>query len=281
VGVAGNSDRANQINQAAIIRLHPHLRRAAYWALLPLIVPQGLMLRRNAPRFPPAAGPHAGRVGSGKSLKLLAIGDSIIAGVGAPTVGQALPGQVAKALTRRLGREIHWHATGRIGLDAREVKRDLLPSIPQHAFDAMVVSVGVNDVTSLKHSWRWRAELTALLDALQAHSPHAVIALMGVPPLGSFPLLRPPLRTVLGLRATMFDAIASEIAAPRERVVHIALDMDARPEKFSADGYHPSAESYAELGEHVTQAMVARIFAIEALDSHAPIGSNGTKATRP
>jgi lysophospholipase L1-like esterase len=250
-GVGGEGGLEKFASSAPIIRLHPHLRRAAYWALLPLIVPQGLLLRRNAPRFPPAAGPHAGRVGFGKSLKLLAIGDSIIAGVGAPNVGQALPGQVAKALARRLGCEIHWHATGRIGLDAREVKRDLLPSIPHHAFEAMVVSVGVNDVTSLKRSRRWRTELTALLDALQAHSPHAVIALMGVPPLGSFPLLRPPLRTVLGLRATMFDAIASEIAARRERVVHIALGMDAQPEKFSADGYHPSTESYAELGEHV------------------------------
>ena len=232
------------------------LRRVAFWALLPLIVPQGLLLRRNAPRFPPAAGPHSGSCGTGLALDLLAIGDSIIAGVGAPTVEQALPGQVARALAQKSGRRVCWHAEGKTGLDARAVRRDLVPALPHGPFDAIVVSVGVNDVTSLKRSWRWRADLTALLDALHAHSPRAAVALMGVPPLGSFPLLRPPLRTALGLRARLFDAIAADIAAGRERTAHIALGSDLRPEKFSADGYHPSAASYAELGDHVASALM-------------------------
>jgi lysophospholipase L1-like esterase len=251
------------------------LRRIAFWALVPLIVPQGLLTKRRAPRFPPAAGPRAGSVGAGQTLNLLAIGDSIIAGVGASTVEQALPGQVAKALAHRLRREVCWHAAGSVGLDAREVKRDLVPRIPRCAFDAIVLSVGVNDVTSLKRSWRWRADLSALLDALHAHSPRAVIALMGVPPLGSFPLLRPPLRTALGIRARMFDAIAMDIAARRERVVHIALGLDVQPEKFSADGYHPSAESYAELGRHVAAA-IAPLFA--ATEHSPPVGLIGPTA---
>ena len=37
---------------------------------------------------------------------------------------------------------------------------------------------------------------------------------------------------------------------------HITLGSDLRPEKFSADGYHPSAASYAELGDHVAAALV-------------------------
>ena len=224
--------------------------------LLPLSVPQGLLLRRNAPRFPPAAGPHTGSAGEGEVLSLLAIGDSIIAGVGAATVAQALPGQVARALAQQSGRRVRWHAAGKTGLDAREVRRDLVPALPAVPFDAIVVSVGVNDVTSLKRSWRWRADLSALLDALHAHSPRAAVALMGVPPLGSFPLLRPPLRTALGLRAQSFDAIAADIVTRRERTAHIALGPDLRPEKFSADGYHPSAASYAELGDHVAAAIM-------------------------
>jgi len=136
-------------------------RRLAFWALLPLSVPQGLLLRRNAPRFPPAAGPHVGSCGAGPALDLLAIGDSIVAGVGAPTVAQALPGQVARALAQQSGRRVCWHAAGRIGLDARAIKRDLSPLIPPAAFDAIVVSAGVNDVTALKRSWRWREDLSA------------------------------------------------------------------------------------------------------------------------
>jgi len=33
--------------------------------------------------------------------------------------------------------------------------------------------------------------------------------------------------------------------------VHIPLELDAHPEKFSADGYHPSVDGYAELGDHI------------------------------
>ena len=235
------------------------VRRAAFWALVPLIVPQGLLLKRSAPRFPPAVGPHQGKIGGGnggtKIIRILAIGDSIIAGVGAPRVELALPGQVAHALAQRLACAVSWEAIGEIGLDARTVLRKLVPLIPPYAFDMIVVSVGVNDVTSLKRSFRWCADLADLLDALSRHSPRAVIALMGVPPLGSFPLLRPPLRTAMGIRAKSFDAIAQGIAAQRDRVIHIPLEIDPRPEKFAADGYHPSVESYRELGNHVAEMM--------------------------
>jgi hypothetical protein len=98
---------------------------------------------------------------------------------------------------------------------------------------------------------------------------------MGVPPLGSFPLLRPPLRTAFGIRAKMFDAIAVDVAARRAHVVHIAFGMDLRPEKFSADGYHPSAESYAELGDHVA-AMIAPL--LVAAETSRPAGATGAVA---
>jgi hypothetical protein len=51
--------------------------------LLPFVARQGLRLRRCAPRFAAAAGTPHGRTGQGDPLRLLAIGDSIIAG--APT----------------------------------------------------------------------------------------------------------------------------------------------------------------------------------------------------
>ena len=86
--------------------LHPG-RRLAFWLLLPFVALQGLRVRRRAPRFAAAEGPLQGRTGQGNPLRLLAIGDSIIAGVGAKTIEAALTGQMAQALANRLDRAIH------------------------------------------------------------------------------------------------------------------------------------------------------------------------------
>jgi lysophospholipase L1-like esterase len=46
-------------------------------------------------------------------MHLVGVGDSIIAGVGAPTLDDALVGQTARALADRLSAEFHWQAFGR------------------------------------------------------------------------------------------------------------------------------------------------------------------------
>jgi lysophospholipase L1-like esterase len=69
-----------------------------FWIVFPFLVPQALYVRKTAPRFAPAHGPAEGSVGEGEQTRLLAIGDSIIAGVGASAFSKALVGQTASAL---------------------------------------------------------------------------------------------------------------------------------------------------------------------------------------
>ena len=167
------------------------MRWMLFWTLFPFVLPQAIKVRRNAPRVSGAAGPTSGSVGSGKTIRLVAIGDSIIAGVGAETVAEALPGQVAVELARLSGREVSWSAFGLIGATSSEVSRRLVPTLPSQPFDVIVLSVGVNDVTSLRTMRQWSRDLGRLLDQLRTHSPEAVIAVVGVPPLSSFPLAAP------------------------------------------------------------------------------------------
>ncbi len=231
------------------------IRGMLFWTLFPLAIPQAIRVRRSAPRLSGAAGPTSGRFGSGKKLRLLAIGDSIIAGVGAATVADALPGQVAAELARMLEREVVWSASGRIGATSSSTAEHLLPPAETEPFDVMVVSVGVNDVTSLKTMSQWVAGLGGLLDDLRSHSPGCVIALMGVPPLSSFPLLPQPLRSIMGIRARAFDDAARHEVTKRRKVLHIPIEVDPGPERFSADGFHPSPASYTELGRQIAAAI--------------------------
>ena len=235
------------------------LRRALFWFFLPWVVPQALRVRREAPRFGPARGPVRGSTGQGESLRLLAVGDSIVAGVGAKTTDRALACRTASCLAAALGREVSWHALGRVGANAATIRRELLPLVPAETFDVAIVSVGVNDVTSLTRTRRWRRNLVALLEAIQARAPNAVIVLAGLPPLWSFPLLPEPLRTLLGMRAKTFDGEARQIAHGWRSVVHVPLVFDPRPEEFCADGYHPSASSYAVFGELMATAAAQQL----------------------
>jgi lysophospholipase L1-like esterase len=233
------------------------MRNVVFWGLLPLLAPQALYVRRTAPRFAPAAGPPHGIVGEGPEKRLLAIGDSIIAGVGAPTLDDALVGQTATALASRLNGRVRWQAFGVPGFNSRKVLDSLLPRLPGEAADFIIVSVGVNDITGVKTISTWRANLRQLLSRLLAHSPGAMIGIAGMPPMHGFPLLPQPLRAVAGLRAHSFDQVGQAVARSFDRVVHVPVDFDPDPAMFAADGYHPSAESYRLFGEAMAVRLVS------------------------
>ena len=59
------------------------MRTVLFWGLFPFVLPQAILLRKNAPGFFEAGGPKEGYVGAGRNFNLIAIGESIIAGVGA------------------------------------------------------------------------------------------------------------------------------------------------------------------------------------------------------
>ncbi|MEM8488389.1 MAG: SGNH/GDSL hydrolase family protein [Bacteroidota bacterium] len=232
------------------------LKRLAFWSLMPFVLPQALWVRKNAPRFAGASGRPEGSTGSGPAVSLLAIGDSIIAGVGASTYARALVGATAQALATTLGTTVKWRAVGQIGATSEKVHKRLLTRLKETTYQYIIVSAGVNDITSLKRTAQWRTNLTTLLDALLEKYPDATLGIAGIPPLHGFPLLPSPLRHVIGLRARTFDAIIQQEAAKRPRVVHLALDFDPSPERFSADGYHPSEVSHGEFGVAMAAALL-------------------------
>lgn len=237
--------------------------RALFWTGIAACAPQGLRVRRSAPRFPGAAGPQLGAfgvdAGHGPPLRLLGVGDSIVAGVGAETTERAMPAAAARAIAERTGRHVSWRLLGEIGARAPAVVANLRALADEAPYDVIVVSVGVNDVTGLRRTPAWRASVTTLVGALRDHSPCATVVLCGLPPLHRFPLLPSPLRDVLGVRARRFDRELAEIAASLDGCAHLPTEFDARPEAFAADGYHPNAESHEVWGRGVADHVVGRL----------------------
>lgn len=228
-----------------------------FWLGFGATLPQALYVRSTALRLGPAAGPAEGVVdGPGSPLRLLLVGDSIIAGVGVDQLSDALPGQLARAIAAHSGRPVHWHAVGVGGLDAGEVHDQLLPAQTPTAPDLVVVSVGVNDVTGLRTGKHWRRRLGQLLDRLASDhvsTTSAPVVHLGIPPLGHFPGLPQPLRALMGHRAANLDKIAREVVAERPWGLHIASEFVPVANQFAADGYHPNADACQMWAEGIVE----------------------------
>lgn len=212
--------------------------------MLPLTAAEGVWLKLRATRLPGSPGERRGTVGQGDPLNLLAIGDSIIDGVGADRMEKALPVFFAAALSARLEKQVHWRAEGQSGLDIHGLLQRI-DSLDAAKADVILISIGVNDVTGLTSLRQWRISVTALLDRLGTCWPAAQILFAGLPPMSQFPLPPQPLRYTLGWRAKTLDAAAAAICSGRSGVHHIPTVIDPRVHTFSDDGYHPSSESCA------------------------------------
>lgn len=219
------------------------LDRIGFWLLLPVSAVQGLWLRRRALRLPGASGERQGSSGEGELIRLLAIGDSIIDGVGTGTVEMSLPVQFARTLAEQKSRCVTWRIEGRSGDGIDQVIHRLESLGPGEKPDIVLISVGVNDVTGLSSTKHWRKRLGDLLDCLTGRWPGTFIIFAGLPPMSLFPLPPQPLRFSLGRRAALFDRIAARLIAGYPDAVHVPTRISPLDHSFCADGFHPSAES--------------------------------------
>ncbi len=225
-------------------------------AAFPVLAAQALLARRSIPRLPGADGPTRGRVGGADPLRLAVLGESTAAGVGARTHEVGLTGQLAQQFADRTGRAVAWQVSSRIGINARDTRVDLAGTLDPA--DVVLVALGVNDVLGFHSARRWTRDLLRLLVDLRR--AHGLVVLAGVPPMGAFPALPRPLRTVLGLRAAELDAASARIAQRVPGVAHepmpaVLLNGDL----FCEDRFHPSEAGYRLWAEHLATAVSARL----------------------
>ena len=219
--------------------------RTLWWlptlAALPVLLPLAIHTRRTALRLPPASGSATGQAGQGEPmLRLLAIGESTVAGVGVDKLGQALTAQVAEALAEG-GRAVRWSAFGENGITAHEAAERLLPAALQESAELVLLVFGVNDTTHFSSQSQWLDGLTRLADAWQARGAQVVVT--AVPPLGHFSALPWLMRRLLGWRGRILDRELRALAQ-RLGLHYCAAGVEFEAEFLAEDGYHPSALGY-------------------------------------
>ncbi len=220
--------------------------------LSPVLIPQALWVMARATRLPEAAGPRQGRCGSGPGLRLLILGDSSAAGVGADHQDEALAGRLAAELGRSFA--VEWRLLARSGATTATAL-EMLAEAPRPPFDAVLTVLGVNDVKNGVAKARWTTNYSALVDRLVADFGARRVYLSAVPPIGAFPLLPRPLRDVLGRRGLAFDRVLEDLAADRAEAVHLRPDMALDPDLMASDGFHPGPRIYARWAEEAAEAI--------------------------
>lgn len=236
------------------------LKQTMTHLLLPVLLLQGIWVRLRTPRLPVASGPLSGTVArDGDPLDLIVIGESPVAGIGAPTHEFAVTGRTALALARLTDRSVRWHVFGLSGATAERTLRDLVPQIAGKNADAVVIALGVNDVISWRREAQWTRDIEQLIAGVRGHLGNSLIILTGVPPMQYFPALPQPLKYFLGMRAKSLDRASADLAAGSTRVVHMPSDIELDKEFFCADGFHPSPLGYAKWGERLAEVILTSL----------------------
>lgn len=235
-----------------------------YWLGAALLLPvapalylQGQITRKKVGVLPGAGGDVEGITTDGPDpAKLLVIGESTVAGLGARTHDVALAGQFANRLEKRIERPVHWSVLGKNGVTARRTIDELVPEMPKGPFDYVLLGIGGNDVLKLSSPAKWRRDMTELLGILRENNPSAPIFLTNCPMIKMSPAIPQPIRAILWELSKMHDENIKEFTADMKGVFYYHQPRHLQIEGFFADGIHPSEKGYSDWSEAMMEFFV-------------------------
>ncbi|ENW05066.1 SGNH/GDSL hydrolase family protein [Acinetobacter beijerinckii] len=221
------------------------------FALLPIIIIQGVKVRKDTPRLLEASGDRDGLAGQGDPLSLLILGDSAAAGVGVETQQDALSGAIMSQLKNEY--TLQWKLHAKTGDTTKQVYQ-AVQQLEHKKYDIVITSIGVNDVTKLTSAKSWIKQQKQLFTQIQKQFQPKLIIVSGVPPMQHFPALPNPLAWLFGKYAEQMNQILQQWLAPQSQFRFIQYDFEsfqAMDLPMASDGFHPSKEIYAIWGQQV------------------------------
>ena len=224
---------------------------AAKVALAPILYLQADRLKQTAIGLAEPGGEREGEAGEGElALRLLVVGDSSAAGVGARTQEEALAMPLAARMARQLGGRVRWQLVAQSGLTSEALFKHVRTERVESA-DLAIAICGVNDITheiALEHALVMRAQLAQWL---RVHRGVRHVAFPALPEMELFPALPQPLAWYAGRLSRRNNSEQVLWAARLDGVSHVPMAGVADPRLFSADGFHPAPALYARVAERL------------------------------
>lgn len=219
-----------------------------------------ILLARSGPSLPDDTPlDHDGRIGgAGAPLRVVWLGDSTAAGVGATSEARAIPRLVATALDR----PIELTSLAVSGDRVADVVADQVGHLEALHPDIVLVSIGANDAVHLTSRADFRADYQRLVDSVPAG---ALLVLLGVPDMGAPPRFAQPLRAIAAFRGRQLDEV-TRVVARDAGALYVDIAGETGPTMrsdtgryFARDRYHPSDAGYELWADAVLEQLVGRL----------------------
>jgi lysophospholipase L1-like esterase len=214
----------------------------------------------------------------GDPIRLVLLGDSIAAGLGAAQPSETLGARLAKGVSRATGRAVDLRTVAVVGAESSMLAAQLDELPETEVADVAVIVVGGNDVT---HRVPVDTAVRHLSDAITALQHRGAVVVVGTcPDLGALKPVPQPLRS-LGARASRQLAAAQRGAALALGAYAVDLAAVVGPffitnpdEMFSLDRFHPSALGY----RRTAAAIVPSVLVALGVADRAPFGHHAPAA---
>jgi len=125
--------------------------------------------------------------------------------------------------------------------------------------DAVVTSLGVNDITGDVGMEKFLALQRRLHDLLREKFGARLILVSGIPPMERFPALPQPLRWYLGARARELDRALANALPDGKGAEHLPFEGRLGAGHMAPDGFHPGPAVYAAWGAAAAARIATRL----------------------
>jgi lysophospholipase L1-like esterase len=189
------------------------------------------------------------------SDRILIVGGGPAVGWGVLSHELALPGALSRALSRRTrrGADVYVVALPRLKVSSA---LDELNKIRLYRYDAVVMTLGVNDAGGLTPLPDWERDLTNVLRLIGRRSSlDSRVFVAGVHPIRSIPVYDGPLGSLADAHARKMNAVSARVSSQLPRVTYVPLSA---PEA-SAPLRFRDAKSYRHWAEELADRMAPQL----------------------
>jgi lysophospholipase L1-like esterase len=228
--------------------------------LLPVMYFQGKRIRKLVPELPTAKG-FTGlvKVKNSETMRVLAIGESTIAGIGVETHEEGFTGAFAKQLAQKCNKNIDWKVYATSGFMAKDLITKTIPQITENKVDLIIIGIGGNDSFRLNSPAKWQQDIELLIQTLRTKFGNIPIVFANIPPIKEFPAFTKLIKFVIGnLSEILGESLEKQIVG-KENVFFNSEKITLKSwitkfgieqpiEAFFSDGVHPAKLTYQTWG---------------------------------